>query len=49
VGIRSFKVSLGADIETYATAVRTRPSLVYKAARSLYNWRLARITARQAD
>jgi CelD/BcsL family acetyltransferase involved in cellulose biosynthesis len=46
-GIRSFKVSLGADIETYATAVRTRPRLVYKAAQSLYNRRLARIAARQ--
>lgn len=47
-GIRSFKVSLGADIETYATALRTRPRVVYKAARSLYNWRMTRLAARAA-
>lgn len=46
-GIRSFKVSLGADIETYPTAVRVRPRRVYNAARSFYNWRLTRLAARQ--
>jgi hypothetical protein len=41
-GIRSFKISVGADVETCVTAIRTRPRVVYNAGRALYNWTMTR-------
>jgi CelD/BcsL family acetyltransferase involved in cellulose biosynthesis len=45
-GVRKFKISLGADLETCVTAVRTRPSSLYKAGRSFYNWSMTRVALR---
>jgi len=47
-GIRSYKISLGAEVETCFTAVRTRPRAAYRAARGLYNWMVARRATRQS-
>lgn len=46
-GVRKFKVSLGAEAETCVTAIRTRPGVVYKASRTLYNWTMTRLSMRQ--
>jgi hypothetical protein len=45
-GIRKFKVSLGADVETFLTAVRMRPKAVYTAGQAIYNWAATRLAAR---
>ena len=46
-GIRKFKISLGADVETCVTAVRMRPKPVYTTGRAVYNWTTSRIAARR--
>ncbi len=46
-GIRKFKASLGAEVETCVTSVRMRPKAVYTAGRSVYNWTTTRLAALQ--
>jgi hypothetical protein len=41
-GIRSFKISFGAEAETSVAAMRIRPLAAYKAGRAVYNWARAR-------
>ena len=46
-GIRKFKISVGADAETFVTATRIRPQVVYKPIRALYNWTKTRRATRE--
>jgi CelD/BcsL family acetyltransferase involved in cellulose biosynthesis len=42
-GIRKFKISMGADVETCVAAVRVRPRAAYQVARACYNWAMRRV------
>jgi hypothetical protein len=42
-GVRQFKGSIGAELETVTVAVRTRPEAAYKVGRALYNWAATRL------
>jgi hypothetical protein len=49
-GVRQFKTSIGAELETVATVVRIRPETIYRAGRAIYNWSagcLGRLQQRQ--
>jgi CelD/BcsL family acetyltransferase involved in cellulose biosynthesis len=48
-GVRKFKISMGAEVETCVTAIRTRPGIVYTAGRTLYNWTMIRLAMRQGS
>jgi hypothetical protein len=37
-GVRQFKNSIGAELETATVAIRMRPEIVYKVGRAVYNW-----------
>jgi len=47
-GIRKFKISMGAELETCVSALRIRPR-AYKAGRASYNWAMTRLVARKNE
>lgn len=47
-GIRKFKISLGADVETCVAAVRIRPRVTYNMGRTPYNWAMLRLAMPQS-